>query len=101
MTSLAAGSRLRDAKAFVALLVSFLMLLAPVTPAVASVRAGGAVQPNSSKNAAAPANPANGAAPVGLQPAAPAITATKTDSFSDPDNDGKVGPGGTISYEVA
>ena len=35
-----------------------------------------------------------------LHAQAPSVSATKTDTFADPDNDGKAGPGDTIQYSV-
>ncbi|MET0647678.1 MAG: Ig-like domain-containing protein, partial [Pyrinomonadaceae bacterium] len=55
----------------------------------------------SGERGAAPAG-ALRAAPAALPapPLVPAITATKVDSFSDPDGDGKAEPGQTITYTV-
>src|SRR5215207_10176725 len=65
-------------------------LLTPLVPATFSAGAGGA----RAGNALAAARAAAAAAFV------PAITATKTDAFPDPDNDGKAVPGATITYTV-
>jgi uncharacterized repeat protein (TIGR01451 family) len=70
---------------FTAILVSLLMLVTPLVPFVsASPRmAGAAVR-------ATALNP----------PSAAIVSATKTDSFPDPDGDGKAEPGETITYDV-
>ena len=67
-----------------------LSLLTPLVPA--AVGAGGV---EASRAAAAPR-----AAGFAALAYAPLITATKTDSFPDPDNDGKAVPGDTITYTV-
>lgn len=65
-----------------------LSLLTPLAPA--ALGAGNAASPH--------AYVAPGAAP-GLA-FAPAISATKSDAFPDPDNDGRAAPGDTITYTV-
>src|ERR1044072_2995104 len=74
-------------KTFIACLIISLMILGPLAPL-----AQGA--PKWSK----PVETASSMKPTA--PLAPAITATKTDSFPDPDNDGKAVPGETITYDV-
>src|SRR5215218_563149 len=64
-------------------------LLTPFVPGAFS--AGGA-------NAPAPA-PRAAVRPAAFA-VAPSITATKTDAYPDPDNDGKAVPGDTITYTV-
>jgi uncharacterized repeat protein (TIGR01451 family) len=77
----------RTSRTFIACLIISLMILSPLTPLASAA-------PNFSKRVeAAPAM--DPAAPV-----VPAITATKVDSFPDPDNDGKAAPGETITYDV-
>jgi uncharacterized repeat protein (TIGR01451 family) len=74
-------------KTLIACLIISLMILSPLAP-----MASGA--PNFSKRVkTAPAM--DPAAPV-----VPTVTATKTDSFPDPDLDGKAAPGETITYDV-
>src|SRR5215217_4637507 len=71
------------------LIISLLVLspLAPLSPSAAAA-------PKSSRPAAAPpVEPATA-------PVAPSITATKTDSFPDPNMDGKASAGETITYDV-
>src|SRR5688572_11152118 len=77
----------RTSKTFIACLIISLMILGPLSPL-----ASGA--PSFSKRIeAAPAlDP--------VAPLAPSITATKTDSFPDPDMDGQAAPGETITYDV-
>jgi uncharacterized repeat protein (TIGR01451 family) len=74
-------------RVFTSLLISFVLLVTPLVPlASASARGDGF------RSAAMP-----GAA---LAPAATVVTASKTDSFPDPDSDGKAEPGETITYDV-
>ena len=77
----------RTSKTFIACLIISLMILSPLAP-----MASGA--PSFSKRSeAAPA-------PDPAAPVAPSITATKTDSFPDPDMDNQAAPGETITYDV-
>ncbi|HZB44396.1 MAG TPA: Ig-like domain-containing protein, partial [Pyrinomonadaceae bacterium] len=64
----------------------------------ASVRAASAGRGN--ENAAPPLASALLPSAALAAPLAPSLTATKVDSFSDPDNDGKAEPGQTITYTV-
>jgi uncharacterized repeat protein (TIGR01451 family) len=80
---------LSNARVFTALLISFVILVTPVVPLVsASAWRGGDVEANSF--------PPGGA----FDPPSAIITATKSDSFPDPDNDGKAEPGDTVTYDV-
>ncbi|MCA1816957.1 MAG: Ig-like domain-containing protein [Acidobacteria bacterium] len=75
---------LRQVRVFTALFVSFLLLAMPIAPLAAAtvpLRAGGA------RSLAAAFDPT-------------VIQASKTDSFADPDGDGKAEPGATITYDV-
>jgi hypothetical protein len=63
----------------------------PVVPAVS------AYAPSARVRAAAPHGLMSGAA---FDPPSAVVSATKTDSFSDPDGDGKAEPGDTITYDV-
>jgi methionine-rich copper-binding protein CopC len=77
-------------KAFIACLIISLLILGPVAQlSLAS--------PGASSRVETATSTATPAAPV---PLAPAITATKVDSFSDPDANGKAEPGDTITYDV-
>ncbi|HWW76009.1 MAG TPA: Ig-like domain-containing protein, partial [Pyrinomonadaceae bacterium] len=75
-------------RVFTSLLVSLVLLVTPLVPLSAASPRGGA-----SLKAGAPAGAA-------LAPATTVVTATKTDSFPDPDGDGKAEPGQTITYDV-
>src|SRR5688572_31691339 len=66
-----------------------LSLLTPLAPAALSARAAGAAPLSAAPRAAAAA-----------ALAVPFISATKSDAFPDPDNDGKAVPGATITYTV-
>lgn len=75
-----------NAKIFTSLLISFVFLMTPVMQvAVANTRAAG--MPNAALARA-------------FDPAPTVVTASKSDSFSDPDGDGKAEPGQTITYDV-
>jgi uncharacterized repeat protein (TIGR01451 family) len=84
-----------------ALLISFLILVTPIMPAVSAsaLRADDA----KARALAAGIRPAGAGASLFVNPYDPPaaiITATKSDSFPDPDSDGKAEPGDTISYDV-
>ena len=85
-------------RTFVACLVIALMVLGPLAPlsqaSPSSSRVAEAARPAPAEAEAA-AVPAPAPAPF-----VPSITATKVDSFPDPDNDGKAAPGETITYDV-
>ena len=88
-----------SAKALIACLIISLMVLgqlAPVSLAAPTSSLRVTTTTTGPASAAGPAAPAP-AAPV---PFAPAITATKVDSFPDPDGNGKAEPGDTITYDV-
>jgi uncharacterized repeat protein (TIGR01451 family) len=83
-----------NTRIFLALLTSFLVLITPVMP-VAAAAAGRAVgHAKSSKKDIRPGASLNQPPPTAI------INATKTDSFPDPNNDGKAEPGDTITYDV-
>jgi VCBS repeat-containing protein len=98
----------RNVRVFLATLLSYLMLVGQVAPL--------ALASNGSATSAAPARLSREAegpgageaeghnsslAPAPLAPVVgPAISATKVDTFSDPDGDGKAEPGQDINYEV-
>ncbi|HLM57947.1 MAG TPA: Ig-like domain-containing protein, partial [Pyrinomonadaceae bacterium] len=67
--------RLRQTRVCLALLISFMMLATPVLPPASALSAP-------------------------PRPLTAVVTATKTDSFPDPDGDGKAEPGDTITYDV-
>src|SRR3954470_24843832 len=86
---------------FVSLSIIYLMLLTPLAP-LAAVRpgmktSGSRIKISSDRQATQREEsvPAAVPAPVALPMAGPVITATKQDSFSDPDGDGKAEPGQT------
>src|SRR5579885_1772139 len=91
--------RFQTLRVFTALLISYLMLVAPAVPLVsASTRAAAGVKSNSATDAVRP--PVVSEPAAALDPPTAIISATKTDSFSDPDGDGKAEPGQTITYDV-
>jgi uncharacterized repeat protein (TIGR01451 family) len=75
-----------NTRVFTALLISLVILVTPLTPLVSA----------SARSAAR----ANSALAGAFDPAPTIITATKIDSFTDPDGDGKAEPGQTITYDV-
>ena len=75
-----------NTRVFTSLLISLVILVTPLTPLVSA-----------SARSAARANPALAGA---FDPAPTIVTATKTDSFPDPDGDSKAEPGQTITYDV-
>jgi methionine-rich copper-binding protein CopC len=94
--------RYTTSKTFIACLIITLMMLGPLAPLSQASRSSSSRARTASTNAApapVPATPAPVAAPVAA-PVVPIITATKTDSFPDPNNDGKAAPGETITYDV-
>jgi uncharacterized repeat protein (TIGR01451 family) len=78
-------------------LLTTALILIPVLP-VRPAHAASDKGRNDSSESAARLNPAPVAALAA--PLVPSLTATKTDSFSDPDGDGKAEPGDTITYNV-
>src|SRR5215207_6314433 len=76
-------------RTFVACLITSLMVLSPLAPfAAAAPKASRPVANLPSVN------------PDPASPLVPDISATKVDSFPDPDMDGKAAPGETITYDV-
>ena len=90
------AERYQISKTIIASLIISMMVLGPLAPlSLASPRSS-----KPSKTATTNAAPAPvPAAPVPA-PLVPDISATKVDSFPDPDNDGKAAPGETITYDV-
>jgi uncharacterized repeat protein (TIGR01451 family) len=78
-------------------LLTTALILIPVMPFRPALAASGGGRNNPSESAAR-LNAAPGAALAA--PLVPSLTATKTDSFADPDGDGKAEPGDTITYTV-
>src|SRR5215207_3861512 len=76
-------------RTFVACLITSLMVLSPLAPFAAA--APKASRPSANLRSVNP-DPAS--------PLVPDISATKVDSFPDPDMDGKAAPGETITYDV-
>src|ERR1051326_6812047 len=87
--------RFHNVRVFTAILISYLMLVAPAAPLVS---ASARVESNPATVGLRPAD-ASVPAPA-LDPPAAIISATKPDSFPDPDGDGKAEPGQTITYDV-
>ena len=79
----------RTSKTFIACLIITLLTLSPLAPLASAA-------PTPTKRVES----ASTTAPDPAAPLVPAITATKTDSFPDPDMDGKAAPGETITYDV-
>jgi hypothetical protein len=102
MNYLTPVSRRRNARAFIAAFITYVMLAGQVAPLALAARAPSS-KPVSQPVVAetTPAAPANLAAPV-PQPLffAPGITATKVDSFPDPNGNNKAEPGDRITYTV-
>jgi methionine-rich copper-binding protein CopC len=85
-------------KAFIACLIISMVILGPLAPLSQASPSSSSREKAASTNAMpapVPAAPAPVAAPL-----VPTITATKTDSFPDPDMDGKAAPGEAITYDV-
>ena len=90
--------RYQISKTIIACLIISLMILGPLAPLSQASPSSSSRSRTTSSNAApapAPAVPAPVAAPL-----VPDISATKVDSFPDPDADGKAAPGETITYDV-
>src|ERR1051326_739998 len=87
--------RFHNVRVFTAILISYLMLVAPAAPLVS---ASARVESNPATVGLRPAD-ASVPAPA-LDPPTAIISATKTDSFPDPDGDGKAEPGQTVTYDV-
>ncbi|MDT4953956.1 MAG: hypothetical protein QOJ02_2094 [Acidobacteriota bacterium] len=94
MKSFTPRPRFSNARVFSALFISFIILVTPLMPVMAASasHARYARRKPSSTNIQ-PGKALN-------QPPAAVITATKTDSFPDPNSDGKAEPGDTITYDV-
>src|SRR5215217_9181587 len=92
------ADRYQISKTVIACLIISLMILGPLAPlSLASPSSSSRAHARSTNAAPAPvpAAPAPVAAPL-----VPDVTATKVDSFPDPDMDGKAAPGETITYDV-
>lgn len=87
MRSFTPNPQVRKTKVFTALLLALTILLTPVMPVVAA--AAGSAGHAKSREALKPSVPADAI-----------ISATKADSFPDPNNDGKAEPSDTITYDV-
>jgi methionine-rich copper-binding protein CopC len=90
--------RYQTSKTLIACLIISMMLLGPLAPLSLASPSSSSRATTASTNAApapAPAVPAPVAAPL-----VPDVSATKVDSFPDPDMDGKAAPGETITYDV-
>src|SRR5947207_11355519 len=85
-------------KTFTACLIISLLILGPLAPL--SLASPSSSSRAATTSTAAPTTPAAGPALAAPVTVAPAITATKTDSFPDPDGNGKAEPGNTITYDV-
>ncbi|HEX8115908.1 MAG TPA: Ig-like domain-containing protein, partial [Pyrinomonadaceae bacterium] len=85
----------RPAHRWLSFILSTALVILPALPA-------GAVRAAAPARRAAPSGTLSAApaAPPVAPLLAPSITATKVDSFSDPDGDGKAEPGQTITYTV-
>lgn len=101
----------RTSKIFISILVSYLMLIAPLAQvAVAAARSrqpinAGARRADGQQRRTTPEtqhaqSPGSNSLKEPQAPAAVAISATKTDAFADSDGDGKAELGETISYTV-
>src|SRR5678816_1057211 len=85
-------------KTFIACLIISLMILGPLAPLSQASPSSSSRSRTASTNAApAPVPAAPAAVPA---PLVPDISATKVDSFPDPDADGKAAPGETTTYDV-
>src|SRR5215218_5570860 len=84
--------RYQISKTFIACLIISMMILGPLAP-LSQASPSSSSRSTASTNAPAPV-------PAAPAPLVPDITATKVDSFPDPDMDGKAAPGETITYDV-
>ncbi|HEX5705874.1 MAG TPA: Ig-like domain-containing protein [Pyrinomonadaceae bacterium] len=88
MKSFCTPLRLRQTRVFTALLVSFMLLVTPLMPLASASALSAQIQ-------------AGGYLPaLAFAPQTAVVSATKTDSFPDPDGDNKAEPGDTITYDV-
>jgi uncharacterized repeat protein (TIGR01451 family) len=86
---------------FTALLIAFFILMAPIMPLVsASAARSGLVKTSSSPDGLRTAGKGEAALANPFDPPSTFINATKSDSFPDPDSDGKAEPGDTVTYDV-
>src|SRR3954453_10557040 len=85
------ADRYQVSKTIIACLIISLMILGPLAPLS---------QGSSTRAGKAGTNAAPAPVPAAPAPLVPDITATKVDSFPDPDMDGKAAPGETITYDV-
>jgi hypothetical protein len=84
-----------NVRIFTSLFISFIILVTPIAPVFAAkVRQAGYVK--SGYKSSTPAQPGAPLSP----PASTVVTATKADSFNDPNGDGKAEEGDTITYDV-
>ena len=90
--------RYTTSKTFMACLIITLMMLGPLAP-LSQASASSSSRARTASTNAAPAPVPAAPAPVAA-PLVPNISATKVDSFPDPNNDGKAAPGETITYDV-
>src|ERR1044071_111301 len=90
--------RYPTSKIFIACLIISLMILGPLAP-LSKASPSSSSRSRTASTSAAPAPVPAAPAPVPA-PLVPDISATKVDSFHDPDNDGKAAPGETITYDV-
>ncbi len=81
-------TRSSSARVFTALLASFVILVTPVTPLASASSPSAGTRAGRYSPAGA------------FDPPTAIVKATKTDSFADPDGDGKAEPGATITYDV-
>ena len=89
-------ARSQTSKTIIVCLIISMMILGPLAPlSLASPSSSSRATTASTNAAPAPAVPLPAPAPF-----VPAITATKVDSFPDPDGDGKAAPGEAITYDV-
>ena len=92
------------ARIYTSAILAFFILIAPLTPLLAasrsSARPSSAPRAASNNETARHATTLPPASSLVNAPLAASIAATKTDSFPDPDGDGKAEPGQTITYAV-
>src|ERR1041385_5924528 len=92
------ADRYQISKIFIACLIISMMILGPLTP-LSQASPSSSSRSRTANTKAAPASVPAAPAPVAA-PVVPNISATKVDSFPDPDADGKAAPGETITYDV-
>lgn len=90
--------RFSNARVFTSLFISFVILVTPIVPVVsAQARLAGYLKSSSLRANSDAVKPGN---MLSLPPSTAIVTATKTDSFPDPNSDGKAEAGDTITYDV-